>query len=182
MQQRYTIVMRESLRKEKNKMSMSPKKRIAVYRRDNFKCVFCGATEDLTIDHKIPRSKGGTNAFDNLQTACVKCNTEKGNYHETWWRKLLVFLTRKESNIMKNDLICAMGAKDGALKVSIQRELKADLDNRFNQATPKLTEVMKAIVAEYKINTDKKDERLLYLFNLLAERVELIENYLEEND
>jgi hypothetical protein len=47
--------------------------------RDGRKCVICGAKEDLSIDHIIPRSKGGTNDPENLQTLCRSCNSSKKN-------------------------------------------------------------------------------------------------------
>ena len=53
--------------------------RQAIFKRDGFKCVICGATDDLTLDHAIPRSKGGTSEPGNLQTLCRSCNTSKGN-------------------------------------------------------------------------------------------------------
>jgi hypothetical protein len=43
------------------------------------KCFCCGATEDLTVDHIRPRSKGGDAAFRNLQPLCSRCNNEKGD-------------------------------------------------------------------------------------------------------
>lgn len=42
-------------------------------------CVFCGASENLTIDHIVPVSRGGTDDIDNLQAACRRCNSSKGN-------------------------------------------------------------------------------------------------------
>lgn len=45
----------------------------------NFACVVCGATEDLTIDHIVPLSKGGLNIIDNVQPLCRRCNSSKGN-------------------------------------------------------------------------------------------------------
>jgi len=42
-------------------------------------CVFCGATEDLTLDHIIPVSKGGENTKSNIQRLCRRCNSSKGN-------------------------------------------------------------------------------------------------------
>ncbi len=51
-----------------------------VFKRDNFNCQYCGASRDLTLDHVIPKSKGGRSSWDNLITACRRCNTRKGDY------------------------------------------------------------------------------------------------------
>lgn len=52
-----------------------------IYKRDNFECVYCGCSDKraLTLDHVIPQSKGGPNTWDNLVTACKKCNGEKAD-------------------------------------------------------------------------------------------------------
>ena len=51
-----------------------------ILRRDGFRCQYCGTTrEPLTTDHIIPRSKGGPDSWENLVTACVKCNNKKAN-------------------------------------------------------------------------------------------------------
>ena len=42
-------------------------------------CAWCGATQDLTIDHITPRCFGGTNEQHNLQTLCAPCNTQKSH-------------------------------------------------------------------------------------------------------
>ncbi len=52
--------------------------RFNVFLRDGFSCVYCGVREDLTFDHLIPRSKGGTTKWDNIVTACSPCNLRKG--------------------------------------------------------------------------------------------------------
>ena len=59
-------------------MTISPKKRHTCYKRDGFKCVKCGSTENLTVDHIIPVSQGGKNHLVNLQTMCKPCNVIKG--------------------------------------------------------------------------------------------------------
>ncbi len=50
-----------------------------VFKRDGYSCVYCSSKEDLTLDHVLPRSQGGTSTWRNLVTACKKCNTEKGD-------------------------------------------------------------------------------------------------------
>jgi 5-methylcytosine-specific restriction endonuclease McrA len=47
-----------------------------VFKRDDDKCVYCGSENDLTIDHVIPRSKGGNNDWTNLVTCCGTCNVK----------------------------------------------------------------------------------------------------------
>ncbi len=50
-----------------------------IYRRDGGRCVYCGSRHALTLDHLVPRSKGGRSSWDNLLTACRKCNAQKGD-------------------------------------------------------------------------------------------------------
>lgn len=51
----------------------------AIYRRDGGRCVYCGSTENLHIDHIIPFSRGGATSIENLQLLCQKCNLQKSN-------------------------------------------------------------------------------------------------------
>jgi len=50
-----------------------------IYARDNHQCVYCGSKKSLTIDHIIPRSKGGLNTWTNMVTSCFSCNVKKGD-------------------------------------------------------------------------------------------------------
>ena len=43
------------------------------------RCAYCRATDNLTIDHKHPKSLGGTDAKKNLQTLCSRCNGMKAS-------------------------------------------------------------------------------------------------------
>jgi 5-methylcytosine-specific restriction endonuclease McrA len=52
--------------------------RFNVFLRDRFTCQYCGARDDLTFDHLIPRSRGGETRWDNVVTACSPCNLKKG--------------------------------------------------------------------------------------------------------
>lgn len=53
--------------------------RSMIYRRDGNKCQYCGSTKGLTIDHVIPKSRGGTDSWENMVIACSHCNTKKGD-------------------------------------------------------------------------------------------------------
>jgi 5-methylcytosine-specific restriction endonuclease McrA len=51
-----------------------------VFIRDGFKCAYCGSIKyRLTIDHIIPKCKGGKSTFENCVAACKPCNTKKGD-------------------------------------------------------------------------------------------------------
>jgi len=51
-----------------------------IYRRDGHKCQYCGSRSNLTLDHVIPLSKSGNTSWENLVTACKKCNAKKGDF------------------------------------------------------------------------------------------------------
>ena len=57
-----------------------PLTRRNVLERDRHACQYCNYRgEDLTLDHVIPRSRGGGDTWENLVAACVRCNVKKGN-------------------------------------------------------------------------------------------------------
>ena len=83
-------------------MKISQTKRQIIFARDGWQCVYCGITGELhleklrkpyrlriipkdkdgeyfEVDHVIPKSKGGDNSFNNLVTACQKCNGKKSD-------------------------------------------------------------------------------------------------------
>ncbi|MBU0638003.1 MAG: HNH endonuclease [Planctomycetes bacterium] len=52
-----------------------------LYARDQNHCQYCGrrfATSELSLDHVIPRSQGGSNSWENIVCACLRCNVKKG--------------------------------------------------------------------------------------------------------
>jgi 5-methylcytosine-specific restriction endonuclease McrA len=68
----------------KSGVKYNPFRRVELNRRNLFKrdkncCVYCGSKENLTVDHVIPRSRGGKTTWDNVVTACHPCNNKKDN-------------------------------------------------------------------------------------------------------
>lgn len=59
----------------------APSRKRQVLERDNYTCIDCGCNdrELLTVDHIIPRSKGGPSFMANLITRCEPCNKAKGD-------------------------------------------------------------------------------------------------------
>jgi 5-methylcytosine-specific restriction endonuclease McrA len=54
--------------------------RRALFARDGWRCVYCGSTAGrLTLDHVVPRSRGGDSTWENVVTSCAPCNLRKGN-------------------------------------------------------------------------------------------------------
>lgn len=81
---------KKKIRKAKNRRQPTKRLRDRVYERDNYKCVVCGTSENLTVDHRIPYSKGGKTELSNLQTMCECCNQKKADssltYADAWNR------------------------------------------------------------------------------------------------
>ena len=53
-----------------------------IFKRDHFTCQYCGAqpgSEELTLDHVVPRSQGGESRWDNCVLACLACNKRKAD-------------------------------------------------------------------------------------------------------
>jgi 5-methylcytosine-specific restriction endonuclease McrA len=60
----------------------SSMKRLRIYMRDKFRCQYCGdkkTAAELTLDHILPRSRGGDNSPVNVVAACLACNNRKGD-------------------------------------------------------------------------------------------------------
>ncbi|TMJ97454.1 MAG: HNH endonuclease [Actinobacteria bacterium] len=53
--------------------------RRALFARDGWRCQYCGSTGKLTLDHVVPRSRGGDSVWENVVTSCAPCNLRKGN-------------------------------------------------------------------------------------------------------
>jgi len=68
-----------NVRKRREQSSM---RRLRIYMRDKYRCQYCGEKKnaaELTVDHILPRSRGGDNSPINVVAACVKCNNRKSD-------------------------------------------------------------------------------------------------------
>lgn len=71
------IRLRRMIRRPLGRLSLN---RRNVLRRDLFTCQYCGLkSSSLTIDHVVPKSRGGRDTWENLVAACHACNTRKGD-------------------------------------------------------------------------------------------------------
>jgi len=53
-----------------------------IFKRDRFTCQYCGrqpGSEELTVDHVMPRAQGGTSSWQNCVLACIGCNAKKAD-------------------------------------------------------------------------------------------------------
>ncbi len=58
---------------------LPPVNRRGILRRDGNSCQYCGTNKNLTLDHVIPRSRGGRHTWENVVAACSECNSRKSN-------------------------------------------------------------------------------------------------------
>ncbi len=73
------VMVKGNHRIKKKKIQFS---KLDVFERDNYVCQYCGKslkTNEATLDHVIPKSKGGQNSYENTVCACEKCNGKKAD-------------------------------------------------------------------------------------------------------
>ena len=75
-----SVVRRRTYINVRRRREQSGMKRLRIYMRDKFRCQYCGhkkTAAELTLDHILPRSRGGDNSPVNIVTACLECNNRK---------------------------------------------------------------------------------------------------------
>lgn len=90
-----------------NGYSVGANRRKEIMDKSNGQCVLLGGRctgEATTLDHWVPRSKGGSNKTGNLRPSCKNCNEDKGDMTpEEWWTKRSLISWRKDRNNGKGD-------------------------------------------------------------------------------
>lgn len=76
--QRLGLETRSDHRQRQRRPTISGTTRTMIFERDMYRCLACGTHCDLTLDHVVPLSEGGSKKADNLQTLCTSCNSSKG--------------------------------------------------------------------------------------------------------
>lgn len=77
-----SVIRRRTYINVRRRREQAGMKRLRIYMRDKFRCQYCGdkkGVNELTLDHILPRSRGGDNSPVNIVTACIKCNNRKSN-------------------------------------------------------------------------------------------------------
>lgn len=96
-----------------------PLTRRNIFERDQHTCQYCKAKGvQLTLDHIIPRSRGGPDLWENLVTACVKCNVKKGNR------------TPKEANMI---LLCKPRRPNNTINFEIVKHTKGNVNQEWKK-------------------------------------------------
>ncbi len=94
-----------------------------IFKRDGNRCQYCGTPDDLTLDHVMPKSRGGKTNWDNLATACKRCNSRKGDYtpeeaemplRQCPFRPSFLIFLRDFSGIVDDGWLPYLGAKEVA--------------------------------------------------------------------
>ncbi|MCM3905889.1 MAG: HNH endonuclease [Pyrinomonadaceae bacterium] len=77
-----SVIRRRTYINVRRRREASGMKRLRIYMRDKFRCQYCSEKKgvaELTLDHILPRSRGGDNSPVNIVTACISCNNRKSN-------------------------------------------------------------------------------------------------------
>ena len=77
-----SVIRRRTYINVRRRREQSSMRRLRIYMRDKFRCQYCGDKKnvaELTLDHILPRSRGGDNSPVNVVTACLQCNNRKAD-------------------------------------------------------------------------------------------------------
>lgn len=85
----------------RSRLNFDKREKRIILERDGHRCVICGATENLEIDHILALCNGGTRSIENGQTLCVACHDEKTR-HDKALARARVLTERNRSDVFKD--------------------------------------------------------------------------------
>lgn len=162
-------------------MAVSAQLKLDIFKRDKYKCKQCGTSEELTIDHIVPLSLGGKDIDSNLRTLCAPCNVKKGNYNPSWKERIFAWIfTRKEANILRNEMLGTIASKEGMLEQRLKISIQSNVDRAVNSI--KMTDELKKFnidrTQDYNTlismirESRKREERLLEMIYMICDYME----------
>lgn len=122
------------------------------------KCAECGSTENLTVDHIIPLSRGGTNAPENLSVLCVSCNKRKGNRINWGWLERIMIALHVDEHCQK-----------------IKNELKSMIAIQYNQLKDQFSRIAQSGDDKIWIILREKERQIFDL----RDKLEALESHLK---
>ena len=102
--------------------------RRALFARDGWRCVYCGtAGGRLTLDHVVPRSRGGDSVWENVVTSCAPCNLRKGDRCSNEAQMTLVHPSRERPSPCCSSELAAPKIPHGLAPVPTRARRETDL-------------------------------------------------------
>ena len=124
-------ILEEGTKPKRQRKAISAKLRFEVFKRDSFKCKYCGANGEsvvLHVDHLTPVAEGGKNDIMNLVTSCSPCNLGKGA------REL------NDQSVAAKSRKQAEELQEMAAQLEMMAKWRAELLNHSNNTTTRLVE------------------------------------------
>ena len=129
-----SVIRRRSYINIRRRREQSGSKRLRIYMRDKFRCQYCGEKKNvdgLTLDHILPRSRGGDNSPVNVVTACVACNNRKGNRTPDEARMPLLTSQTALRVKLERVVLCHYAEARAEWRKYLFMDMHDDRDNRY---------------------------------------------------
>lgn len=157
-------------------MATSKSQRDAIKQRDG-KCYECDSTENLTVDHIIPLSRGGYDIVENLRTLCLSCNKRKASMINWRWYQKLIHALSLDSIVekLKNELRGEISSLRGNQEIKI-----GSVTGHLGKLHIRVNDIEKQLKDSEKIEQLKTSiENQTIIISHLLKKIGLLEKYLK---
>jgi hypothetical protein len=169
-------------RKTANNRQVPKWLRNRVLERDNNQCISCGSSEELTMDHKDPVSKGGKTTLRNLQSMCYPCNQFKGNSpieHIYEWRELLIERRHLQVTVFNRQQFTIQVGSTSTSEKNIRVNIRIKSNIIMNPIISYMTHLESELAKEFRSRS--KSFRFLALEKELAHQYKLVNTVYGQN-